>query len=422
MLLTLVHQSFASLPSGGGGELPNDRPLKRAISPPPPLSSKAPGLVSSASKKVPVPNDDKIWIIAGTTEEDVNEPGFPKSRPLPASLNDRDYVRSITYYVQVPAKLTSSPDVLPRFDINVTFEGANWIIRVDTEKQPVSNILRARLVLSETAQESLNVAIEMQVIVNDNPYNSGKPETRIAATKAFLITDNFSLRTNPSSTPVKFSYLHELYPKEHAQTPKYTYLAFRMFRVYGAKSSSSLPRVGSLPLPSAPGPSQREVFGRIGMYNRKSSSCFMNVIFEVLASLRAVSREISGITKPGNLIKTLQLILKTLSTKDDPCTFEAYFNIKRQSDAHQFYIDIRREGEKNTDGTQEALGWNNLVTGTSVTLISELSGNPHSARMNEFEDIGIPIGFEAFEMRNALEDLYCHQHDVEDYLVDGVSQ
>ena len=88
VLLTLAHQTFAAFPSGKGGELPNKR-LPELIKPPPPLSSKtpapvpsepkkAPAPVPSAPRKVPAPRDDENWIVAETTEHDLNDPAFPE--------------------------------------------------------------------------------------------------------------------------------------------------------------------------------------------------------------------------------------------------------------------------------------------------------------------------------------------------------
>ena len=437
VLLTLVHQTFAAFPSGKGGELPSKR-LPRLIKPPPPLSSrtpapvpsepkKAPTPVPSEPKKAPAPLDGKNWIIAETTKDDFNEPGFPNSQPVPKSLSSKKYFRSLTYFIRVPIELPSTSSGSSKYDVtklqfdplevNVSFEGANWIVRLDVEKQLVGPMFRVRLILKETAQESLHVAIEAQVRVNANSYGAGEPESRLTSTEHILLAERFSLRTNPSSHPVQLAYLQYLYPKEHGQTHRYTYLIFRMFRIDDEKSSSSLPRVGSMP--SAPGPSQREVFGLVGMYNR-TTSCFMNVILEVLASLRGISYEILGITKPGVWLYRVQIILRELLTMDNPCTAEKYFRIKNQSDAHQFYMDVRNDGLNDTAGTQEALRWNDLIVGTSFTIISRPTGEFYSATKNEFVEIVIPIGLGVFELWDALKGLYQDQQFTDDnYLIDG---
>ena len=192
-----------------------------------------------------------------------------------------------------------------------------------------------------------------------------------------------------------------------------------MFRIYGEDSSSSLTRVGSMP--SAPGPSQREMFGLVGIYNR-THSCFMNVILEVLASLRGISYEILGITRPGVWLNGVQHVLNDLLTKDNPCTVEGRgLPVEGQHDAHEFYMKIRREGLNATAGTQEALRWNNLIVGTSFTIISRPTGEFYRATKNEFAEIGIPIGRPGIvTLSNALDGLYQGQQFTDDnYVIDG---
>ena len=94
---------------------------------------------------------------------------------MPDSLKNMDYSRSITYFIRVPVKLPSTSTELSKYDaaklqfdpleVNVSFEGANWIVRIDAEKQMAGSTIRAQLILNETAQESLDVAVEAQLRV-----------------------------------------------------------------------------------------------------------------------------------------------------------------------------------------------------------------------------------------------------------------
>ena len=251
----------------------------------------------------------------------------------------------------------------------------------------IGSAIQAQLILSETAQRSLDVAVEVQLKVYASPYVANRGPPCELVTRPTLLTDKFSL-TKRFSKQAQLASIRYLYREDRVWAYQYTYLVFRMFRIYGEKSSSSLPRVGGMP--STPGPSQRTVFGRVGMNNRKRS-CFMNVILEVLASLRSVSHEILGIRRPGVWLNGVQNVLYDLLTKDNPCTVEGRdLPFSGQHDAHEFYIRIRREGVKDTDGTREAHRWNNLIVGTSFTLISKPSGELHSERKTNLRRLVFP--------------------------------
>ena len=263
MLLALASQAYAS--SRGGK--PSPPPTKKPV--------------LDVPKRVPVPLSRNSWVIAKTTDDDFNEPGFPKSGPVPERLRGKDYVKSITCYVPVRVKLPQKSSEMYKYDaaklqfdhleINVSFEGSNWIIRLDAEEQIVGCGLRVQLILAETREKALNVTMEVQLKVLAAPYTLGQAEACMISTHPIIISENFVPITNPSSASAPLSGMHYPYHKEHVLTYQHAYLVFRMFRIFDKGTPSSSSGSGSLlPLPSAPKPSQREQFGLVGMYNFKA--------------------------------------------------------------------------------------------------------------------------------------------------------
>ena len=266
-------------------------------------------------------------------------------------------MRSMTYYVPLPAPIglpkkaseleAYSPSKLqfPKFDVYVEFEGAYWVIRLDVEQSSIGPLFRVRLILSETLQPSLKVAAEVQLSVVAAPYAPGRDAACSMITHPLLITDDFSA-TNPSTASFKISYLKDVYPRgEEVLTYHHTYLIFRMFRIYGDKKQPSLP---SSTLPSSM-LTQRGEFGLVGMYNYGGTSCFMNVVFGVIASIRSLADEILKVKNPNEHLQRFQLVIHDLVTRNDPCTIQGRLQPLLQSDAHQFYNIIFKRFEENAE-------------------------------------------------------------------------
>ena len=137
---------------------------------------------------------------------------------MPEELRGKDYVKSITCYVPVRVKLPQKSSEMYKYDatklqfdpfeINVSFEGSNWIIRLDAEEQIVGCGLRVQLILVKSREKALNVTMEVQLKVLAAPYALGQAEACIISTHPILLTKNLTPLTNPSSASAQLSGMH----------------------------------------------------------------------------------------------------------------------------------------------------------------------------------------------------------------------